>query len=134
MNQVLAFDRPHGCNFHFFRESIKPSWEDPANEHGGKWQIELEPFASREAVDQLWLKTLAGMIGETFSEDMSVCGCVLAYRKNGIRLALWIACKDETGAKRAGTNWKSGVAISTPVQFFDHEASAARSKDASFTL
>jgi hypothetical protein len=30
---------PDGTNLRLFKYGIKPTWEDPANERGGKWVI-----------------------------------------------------------------------------------------------
>ena len=36
------------CDFHLFKEGIKPLWEDDANKNGGKWMIRLRKgLASR---------------------------------------------------------------------------------------
>jgi translation initiation factor 4E len=32
---------PNGTDYHFFREGIKPTWEDPSNAKGGKWIVRL---------------------------------------------------------------------------------------------
>ena len=31
----------NGTDYHFFREGIKPTWEDPSNAKGGKWIVRL---------------------------------------------------------------------------------------------
>lgn len=35
-------------DFHLFKNGIKPTWEDPQNERGGKWMVRLKKgLASR---------------------------------------------------------------------------------------
>ena len=34
-------DLPTTTDYHFFRDGIKPTWEDPGNAKGGKWIIRL---------------------------------------------------------------------------------------------
>ena len=35
-------DRPTVCDYHVFREGIKPMWEDESNVNGGKWIVRLK--------------------------------------------------------------------------------------------
>ena len=35
-------DRPTVCDYHVFREGIKPMWEDETNVNGGKWIVRLK--------------------------------------------------------------------------------------------
>ena len=35
-------DRPTICDYHVFREGIRPMWEDDANINGGKWIVRLK--------------------------------------------------------------------------------------------
>eukprot|EP00965_Chrysotila_dentata_P199031 6179145-Pleurochrysis_carterae.AAC.3 len=34
-------ERPSACDYHVFREGIRPMWEDDANMNGGKWIVRL---------------------------------------------------------------------------------------------
>jgi len=37
----------------FFKDSIKPAWEDPENQKGGEFQLKLiDPYAPE--IDELW--------------------------------------------------------------------------------
>jgi translation initiation factor 4E len=33
---------PQKANYWFFKEGVRPEWEDPTNQNGGKWTIEFE--------------------------------------------------------------------------------------------
>ena len=35
-------ERPTVCDYHVFREGIRPMWEDEANVNGGKWIVRLK--------------------------------------------------------------------------------------------
>ena len=35
-------ERPTVCDYHVFREGIRPMWEDDANKDGGKWIVRLK--------------------------------------------------------------------------------------------
>ena len=39
-----------GSNYHLFKKNIKPTWEDSANENGGKWS-----FILNQQLDNQWL-------------------------------------------------------------------------------
>lgn len=35
-------ERPTNCDYHVFREGIRPMWEDSENQAGGKWIVRLK--------------------------------------------------------------------------------------------
>lgn len=43
---VRPKDLPNSCEYFVFKSGIKPMWEDPANEKGGKWVIRVKKVAS----------------------------------------------------------------------------------------
>ncbi|GAA5990587.1 hypothetical protein JCM11641_007795 [Rhodosporidiobolus odoratus] len=53
-------------NYYLFKKGVKPAWEDPANEQGGKWAVQLPRGKYTESVDMMWLNTMLAAIGETF--------------------------------------------------------------------
>lgn len=69
---------------------MRPEWEDPQNKHGGKWSFQ---FKEKRAVniDELWLHTMLGAIGETLEEeeDGEVMGVVVNVRKAFFRIGVW---------------------------------------------
>ncbi|CAG8692284.1 14801_t:CDS:2, partial [Racocetra fulgida] len=48
-----------GSNYHLFKKGIKPMWEDPANEQGGKWVIQFPRNKTGEEINTLWLYTVS---------------------------------------------------------------------------
>lgn len=58
-NIVKASQLTQGGNFHFFKEGVKPMWEDPANKEGGKWLI-MSPNSKKQELDTMWLNTVCG--------------------------------------------------------------------------
>jgi len=43
------------ANYHLFKDSIKPMWEDPANAKGGKWVITMKHDRNNmDFLDVLW--------------------------------------------------------------------------------
>ncbi len=69
---------------------MRPEWEDPQNKHGGKWSYS---FKEKRVVniDELWLHTMLGAIGETLEdeEDGEVMGVVVNVRKAFFRIGVW---------------------------------------------
>eukprot|EP00050_Salpingoeca_kvevrii_P021930 m.118066 g.118066 ORF g.118066 m.118066 type:complete len:275 (+) comp9528_c0_seq1:899-1723(+) len=82
-----------GSNYHFFRHGIRPMWEDRANVDGGKWVITIDSPLLTERVNDLWLATLAGLIGEQIDLTNQVTGAVISRRRERYALALWTADK-----------------------------------------
>lgn len=44
-------------NLHFFKDQIRPMWEDERNKNGGKWTVclEMKLMNSREMLDRMWM-------------------------------------------------------------------------------
>jgi translation initiation factor 4E len=78
-----------GSNYHLFKDGIEPKWEDPINQHGGKWVISIPTKNRNEALDKLWLWMMLGCIGESLEDGNEVCGVVVSIRKAQDRLAVW---------------------------------------------
>src|SRR6056300_1703439 len=56
-------DLPTTTDYHFFREGIKPTWEDSSNAKGGKWIVRLpKGLASR-----YWEEVIMALIGGQFA-------------------------------------------------------------------
>ena len=80
-------DLPNTTDYHFFRDGIKPTWEDPSNARGGKWIIRLpKGLASR-----YWEEIILAMIGGQFLgvPDGEVCGVVISIRYSEDILGIW---------------------------------------------
>ena len=109
-------DRPTVCDYHVFREGIKPMWEDETNVNGGKWIVRLKkgvaarywedlvrdpadtlrlcprrppPYSSPVAVGAL-LQLLA-LVGGQFRVGDEICGAVLSVRYQEDILSVWSA-------------------------------------------
>lgn len=103
-----------GGNYHFFKSTIMPQWEDAANRDGGKWSLiaHASPDASSATssqqaamADAVWLETLLACIGEQLGED--VCGCCVNVRQSHTRISLWTRRSDRDAAIAIGSAWKS---------------------------
>eukprot|EP00697_Spironema_sp_BW2_P011220 gnl/Spiro4/26833_TR13339_c0_g1_i1.p1 gnl/Spiro4/26833_TR13339_c0_g1~~gnl/Spiro4/26833_TR13339_c0_g1_i1.p1 ORF type:complete len:248 (+),score=16.23 gnl/Spiro4/26833_TR13339_c0_g1_i1:60-746(+) len=88
-NLAVPTKLPLGSNYHFFRHDIKPEWEDPANQRGGKWTFHFTE-SQRPMIDDLWLNTLLSLIGEMFEFSDDICGAVVSLRRpNYDRISFW---------------------------------------------
>ena len=74
-------------DYHFFREGVKPTWEDSANERGGKWIVRLpKGLASR-----YWEEVVLALIGGQFQgvPDGEITGLVISIRYSEDILGVW---------------------------------------------
>lgn len=81
--------RPNDLNvavdYHCFRDGIQPLWEDPENEHGGKWVIRLRKgMASR-----CWENALLALVGGEFRMGSEMCGIVVSMKYQQDSIAFW---------------------------------------------
>ena len=90
------FDIPLGASLNFFKEDIRPLWEDPANIGGGRWSFNLEkPRYSTELnqynskIQETWLYILLSLIGNTIDPHNLICGAVVSIRTRETRFVVW---------------------------------------------
>ena len=78
---------PTTTDYHFFRDGIKPTWEDPSNSRGGKWIIRLPKGLS----SRYWEEIVLAMIGGQFPgvPDGEICGAVVSIRYSEDILGIW---------------------------------------------
>jgi translation initiation factor 4E len=80
-------DLPTTTDYHFFRDGIKPTWEDDSNARGGKWIVRLpKGLASR-----YWEEVILALIGGQFPgvPDGEICGMVVSIRYSEDILGIW---------------------------------------------
>lgn len=80
-------DLPTTTDYHFFREGVKPTWEDPYNAKGGKWIVRLpKGLASR-----YWEEVILALIGGQFPgvPEGEICGIVVSIRYSEDILGIW---------------------------------------------
>ena len=72
-------------DYHLFKKGIKPTWEDPANNSGGKWMVRLKKgLASR-----YWEELVLAIIGEQFDTGDEICGAVVSVRSSEDIISVW---------------------------------------------
>jgi translation initiation factor 4E len=80
-------DLPTTTDYHFFRDGIKPTWEDAGNAKGGKWIVRMpKGLASR-----YWEEVILALIGGQFPgvPDGEICGMVISIRYSEDILGVW---------------------------------------------
>nr|3HXG_A Chain A, Eukaryotic Translation Initiation Factor 4E [Schistosoma mansoni]3HXI_A Chain A, Eukaryotic Translation Initiation 4E [Schistosoma mansoni] len=85
----------YGKDLYMFKSDIMPKWEDPKNENGGRWLINV---TARQDVDFLWDELLMLLIGsdwDTDEEDRQICGAVFQPRSRGSKLSVWLTSDNE---------------------------------------
>ncbi|KAF1997013.1 IF4E-domain-containing protein [Amniculicola lignicola CBS 123094] len=77
---------PTVSDYHFFKEGIRPVWEDDENKRGGKWIMRLK----KGVADRYWEELLMALIGDQFLEAADeVCGFVLSVRSGEDVFSIW---------------------------------------------
>ncbi|KAF2860026.1 IF4E-domain-containing protein [Piedraia hortae CBS 480.64] len=77
---------PIVSDYHFFKDGIRPVWEDEENRRGGKWILRLK----KGVADRYWEDLLLAMIGDQFAEaGDEVCGAVVSVRSGEDMISVW---------------------------------------------
>jgi len=88
-------DLPVTSDYHLFKHSIKPLWEDEANKNGGKWIVRLRKgLASR-----FWEDLILSIIGEQFGVGDEICGVVISIRFQEDIISIWNKTSTDRDAK-----------------------------------
>jgi translation initiation factor 4E len=89
-----------------FRDGIRPEWEDPANDHGGKWVMSFTR-TQKATLDRLWLYLVLAVIGEQFRDSHEICGCVVSIRAQACRIAMWVRSSEKNAFMAIGNQIKT---------------------------
>lgn len=120
-----ASDLPLKADYHLFRNGIRPEWEDSANAEGGKWSFQFKNKKDTN-INELWLRTLLSVIGETIEDDENeVNGAVLNVRKFAFRVALWTKSTDKSKLFGIGLKFRKVLRLpdSEQIEFVGHKDS-----------
>jgi translation initiation factor 4E len=130
-------DLEFGSNYHMFKQGVKPMWEDPVNEKGGKWVMTLAAKEDVNRLDEMWELLLLSMIGEYLDDGSAdsgkdtqsqICGAVLSRRKQGPRISVWTRTQDNIPAlKNIGQQLRTILKVSekTQLEYQSHADSIA---------
>ena len=92
---VRPSNLPSTTDYHFFREGIQPTWEDPHNSRGGKFSLRLP---DKGLASRYWEEVVLAMLGGQFMgvPDGEVCGAVVSVRGNQkCILSVWSKTADD---------------------------------------
>jgi len=82
----------NGCDYSLFKQGVKPAWEDPANEKGGRWLFTVAKQYRERTLDTYWLEVLMCLIGEAFGEQgLIVNGAVVNIRPRADKISIWLS-------------------------------------------
>ncbi|KAK9469533.1 translation initiation factor eIF 4e-like domain-containing protein [Lipomyces arxii] len=128
-NVPKASDLPQKSDYHLFKQGVRPEWEDRQNTEGGKWAYQCREKRLVD-IDDLWLSTLLGAIGETLEEegDSEIMGVVVTIRKAHYRLSVWTkTANNERALLSIGRRFKELLKLpaNEPVEFSSHKDAAA---------
>ena len=77
---------PLGTFLHYFIDGVKPLWEDPSCENGGRWSVRTP----KSHTTKFWEDVILAMIGEQFEVPKGeVLGCVLSTKYSGDTISVW---------------------------------------------
>jgi translation initiation factor 4E len=111
-----------GSQYSLFRTGIKPMWEDPVNEKGGRIKIQLPKFKLQSSshrdpqIDVIWLDMLIMAVGESLEGSLSefVNGIVVSIRSR-TKIEIWLNTCD-----KQSVILKIGRAMERVVRELDH--------------
>ncbi|KAL5457258.1 hypothetical protein EMCRGX_G034505 [Ephydatia muelleri] len=95
-NNLQPPSRLTNASYHFFKENIRPLWEDPSNCHGGKWVVTFS--GGNSFLDKVWEELLLRLISGEMSHLEDITGAVVSRRKRGDRISLWTSTQEDTKA------------------------------------
>ncbi|CAH8505798.1 unnamed protein product [Heterobilharzia americana] len=108
----------NGNDLYMFKRDITPKWEDPRNENGGRWLINI---SQQHNVDILWDELLMLLIGsdwDTDEEEDQICGAVFQPRARGHKMAVWLSNdNDERTIMQIGRRIKERLELEETIYF-----------------
>lgn len=112
----------NGVDYSFFKNGIRPMWEDPQNREGGRMTVINTSKCRQAAIDEIWLDVLLFLVGENFEHTDDVCGMVLNVRNYGFKLAVWTTHANTNIIRSIGINLKKNLCTppNQPITFELH--------------
>jgi len=129
----VASKLPTGADYSLFKEGIFPDWEDPRNQEGGRWIINLDKKHREGILDTYWLEVLFFLIGEHADQHaFQVNGAVVNMRMKMDKIAIWLADASQSESIMAiGKTLKEKLVIldvTTTIGFNVHQDEKAMSR------
>ena len=75
-------------------------WEDPMNQNGGRWLLQLERTQRYRWLDSIWSEIMLFLIGSEHGDgiangDSIINGAVVNVRNRADKIALWLSVSDK---------------------------------------
>lgn len=124
-------------DYMFFKKDIKPEWEDPHNQNGGKWQLTLPNRYRAEHLDRMVVDTLFAITTDRFAANSyQICGLYVQRRQKEDRVCLWTNDKSEANKAailEIGKIWKKILRLDekSKLTYLKHEDSPSSSSSSS---
>ncbi|OUC50079.1 eukaryotic initiation factor 4E [Trichinella nativa] len=116
-----ASSLPNNSDFYYFKEGVRPMWEDPRNKNGGRWIIRIDRSEEGRVLDECWLDLVMAVLGEQFSGlGAEICGVAVNVRSKGHKVCLWTANADSDENREIGYMMHSLLDSASYVKFERH--------------
>ncbi|KAK0394926.1 hypothetical protein QR680_001013 [Steinernema hermaphroditum] len=88
--------------YFLFKTGIKPMWEDPINQGGGRILLEFpnrrlseDDARVNKRLDDAWKNLMMALVGEQFSDMVSkyICGAAVGRKKKSDKISLWLTAE-----------------------------------------
>lgn len=102
-NIVGVKDLIPNTDYLLFKQGIKPEWEDPKNNDGGKWVITLPLEAAianeglEDSCEYAWNNIIYMMIGANIDQELYdiINGIIYSIRDKHHRISVWVSDNSE---------------------------------------
>lgn len=116
---------PSNTDLHYFRDGIKPTWEDPANRGGGRFIVRVRKNLSARLFEWLLFSLL---VKDDQHLGEQVCGAVLSSRYSEDLIAVWcskLVSDNEFVANAMRERLRSVLQLPTshPIDYKPHDQS-----------
>jgi len=81
---------PSECNYRYFKCNVQPTYEDPSNQKGGQWILNIPSEGLRDA----FVQVLMLAVGNNSTSCDDINGIVLVNKKDKSRIEVW--CKNDS--------------------------------------
>mmetsp|Transcript_70913 Transcript_70913/g.197036 ORF Transcript_70913/g.197036 Transcript_70913/m.197036 type:complete len:403 (+) Transcript_70913:47-1255(+) len=101
------------ADYSLVERGVKPVWDDPGFENGGRWVTRLEGSGRTKDLDEIWLHLSMSLIGEAFADcgGQMIRGATMSMRGKGTKIALWFTiAKDKRMVTAVGCGCRDVLA------------------------
>ena len=112
------YDLLPSTDYMLFKADIRPEWEAPSNQDGGKWVITLENKDQEGLnIQEIWEAMMLTMIGCTIAHYNYVNGIVMSLRERYFRFSLWTRdANDKVKQLEIGKHFRELAKITPKIQ------------------